>query len=104
VVLEIQAAAAQRENTLFYSFGALYLSPQISAKFIAGPPVSKEALISPPDAEAKKQKSVPRHFDLAAGTFFLDVERDPDLHRRMKGKKRKGWKEDARKIRREKRR
>jgi putative RNA 2'-phosphotransferase len=105
VLLEIQAAAAQSQNVLFYSFGALYLSPQIAAKFISGPPVSKEVLPSPTHAEEKKEReTTPRPLDLAAGTFFLDVERDPDLHRRAKGKKRKGWKEDARKIRRGKRR
>ena len=36
--------------------------------------------------------------DFEAGTFVLDVKRDPS--RRGKGKKRKGWKEDARKQRR----
>ena len=104
VVLEIQAAAAQRENALFYAFGTLYLSPQISAKFISGPPVSKEPIASPSDAEVKKQKvAAPMQLDLTAGTFLLGLERDPDLNRRTKGKKRKGWKEDARKIRRGKR-
>ena len=105
VVLEIQATAAQGENVLFCSFGALYLSPQISAKFISGPPVSKEVLTSATDAEAKKEKATaPRQLDLTSGTFLLGVERDPDLHRRKKGKKRRGWKEDSRKIRRGKRR
>ena len=100
VVLEIQATGAQSENALFYSFGILYLSPQIPAKFISGPPVSKEALVSQTASEAKSEKTQPMQLDVTAGTFFLDMERDHDLQRRAKGKKRKGWKEDARKIRR----
>jgi hypothetical protein len=38
------------------------------------------------------------------GTFILDLSRDPDLYRKAKGKKRKGWKEAARKMRKGKKR
>jgi putative RNA 2'-phosphotransferase len=103
VVLEIQAAGAQLENALFYSFGSLYLSPQIPAKFISGPPVPKETLVSQTASEAKSERTQPMQLDLTAGSFFLNMGRDPDIQRRAKGKKRKGWKENARKIRRGKR-
>lgn len=104
VVLEIQASAAHSENTLFYVFGELFLSPQIPAQFISGPPVFKEALAPVPNAAANKQKvAAPRQLDLTAGTFLLGLEKDPERHRREKGKKRRGWKEDARKMRRGKR-
>jgi putative RNA 2'-phosphotransferase len=37
------------------------------------------------------------------GSFILDISRDPDPYRRAKGRKRKGWKETSRKLRRGKR-
>ncbi|MBW2217849.1 MAG: hypothetical protein JRF34_11780, partial [Deltaproteobacteria bacterium] len=49
-------------------------------------------------------KAAPAKDDPAPGTFSLDSSRDPDLLRRAKGKKRKGWKEEARKVRKGKRR
>lgn len=104
VVLEIMSAAAQRKGVLFYPFGTLFLSFRIPAEFISGPPVSKEVLTSLAEAEARKEKVSPRQLDITAGTFFLDAQRDPDPYRRAKGKKRKGWKEEARKLRRGKRR
>ncbi len=104
VLLEVMADAAQSEGVLFYPFGNLFLSPEISPRFIAGPPVPKEILDRGKDAEARKEKTIPRQAVLTPGTFSLDPSRDPDPYRRAKGKKRKGWKEEARKVRRGKRR
>ena len=104
VVLEISAEAAEREGVLFYPFGDLFLSPQIPARFIAGPPVSKKVVEARKEEGGKKVKRIEPHPVSAAGTFPLDISRDPDLYRRAKGKKRKGWKEEARKTRRRKQR
>ena len=102
VVLEISAAAAEMEGIMFFPFGSLFLSPWIPAKFISGPPVSKEVLERQMDVKIKKEKPVPKPLDFAPGTFTLDASKDPDLYRKAKGKKQKGWKEKARKIRRRK--
>lgn len=99
VLLEIMASAAQKEGISFYSFGHFFLTYQIPARFISGPPVSKED-IKPPVREAGKEQK--RRADFEAGTFVLDIDRDPDSLRRARGKKRRGWKEETRKIRRRK--
>jgi len=103
VLLEVMAGTAEKQKIPFYAFGDLFLNPQNPARFISGPPVPKEDLERRRDAEERKDKDKPKETDFAPGTFSLDISRDPDLHRRAKGKKRKGWKEDARKIRRGKR-
>ena len=101
VLLEVMAVAAGDDGLLFYAFGDLFLSDNISPRFISGPPVSKDLLETHGDKEAKKEKSTPERFDSAPGTFTLEMERDPDLYRRAKGKKRrKGWKDEVRKVRR----
>lgn len=101
VLLEIMASAAQKEGISFYPFGHLFLASHVPVRFITGPPVSKEDEKAPAVEAGKKQKRSPT---FEAGTFVLDLDRDPDLYRRAKGKKRKGWKEEARKVRRKKRR
>ena len=100
VLLEIMAVPAWEEGTSLYPFGDLYLTNQIPARFINGPPVSKEDVRIP---EKKREKPPERKAAFDAGTFVLDLDRDPDSSRRTKGKKQKGWKEEARKIRRRKR-
>jgi putative RNA 2'-phosphotransferase len=104
VLLEIMAFAAQNKGVLFYPFGKLFLGQEIPSRFIAGPPVPKEILDSRSDMETRKESIIPRQPYFAAGTFSLDPSRDPDPYRRAKGKKRRGWKEEARKMRRGKRR
>ena len=104
VLIEITAFSAQSNGVFFYAFGSLFLSHEIPAKFITGPPVPKEILESRRELEAIKEKPMSRQAGLTYGTFSLDPSRDPDPYRKAKGKKRKGWKEDARKIRRGKRR
>jgi len=100
VLLEVMAVVAGDDGLLFYAFGDLFLSDNMPPRFISGPPVSKDLLETRGDKEAKKEKSTPRRLDSTPGTFTLEMERDPDRYRRAKGKKRKGWKEDVRKVRR----
>ena len=99
VLLEIMAASAQEAGISFYPFGNLYLTDQVPARFINGPPVTKEDVKIP---ERKRDKGLERKAEFEAGTFVLNLERDPDRSRRAKGRKRKGWKEEARKTRRRK--
>jgi putative RNA 2'-phosphotransferase len=110
VILKIMASSAQREGIQFYPFGNLFLTTQVPAKFISGPPASPESRSARPPSKAgdkfphgKLRKIEERRPDFEAGTFVLDLKRDPDSHRRAKGKKQKGWKEEARKMRRKKR-
>jgi putative RNA 2'-phosphotransferase len=99
VLLEIMAEAAQREGNLFTKFGDLFLVQEIPVKFIAGPPVPKSILKAREEKEAKKQdKTVIPQFQ--AGTFVLGIERDPHQPRKDKGRKKRSWKENARKERR----
>ena len=112
VLLEIMATSAREAGISLYPFGNLYLTDQIPARFIDGPPASPERSRSragPPVSkedvkilERKRGKGPERRADFEAGTFVLDLNRDPDRSRRAKGRKRKGWKEEARKTRRRK--
>jgi putative RNA 2'-phosphotransferase len=110
VVLEIMAASAQEAGVPFHAFGNLFLTDQVPARFINGPPASPERSrwragppVSKKDGKTPERKREERDPDFEAGTFVLDLNRDPDPSRRAKGKKQKGWKEEARKIRRRKR-
>lgn len=97
VILEIMADRAQTEGNLFYAFGTLFLTPEIQPRYIAGPPVPKEIIQAREERPKKKKEEIPPAFE--AGTFLLDINRDTDRSRRKKGKKKKGWKEEARKFR-----
>jgi putative RNA 2'-phosphotransferase len=97
VLLQISTAAAEKGGAPFYAFGDLFLSRELAAGFIVGPLVSKEVKESP---EAGPAPVRPKPADFAPGTFTLDKAKDPDPARRLRGKKRRGWKEEARKIRR----
>jgi putative RNA 2'-phosphotransferase len=97
VVIEIMAASAQEAGVLFHAFGNLFLTFQVPARFINGPLISKR------DGKTPERKGEGKSSDFAAGTFVLDLNRDPDPSRRTRGKKQKGWKEEARRIRRRKR-
>ena len=96
VVFEIMASAAQKEGISFHPFGNLFLTDEVPGKFVSGPPVSKEVVKASVGAVREEVKIPP---DFEAGSFVLDMGRDPDLHRRDKGEKRRGWKEGARKLR-----
>jgi putative RNA 2'-phosphotransferase len=95
VLLEVMTGPAQKEGVVFHSFGQLFLATEIPPRFISGPPVSKE-----PDEKRQPEKQVSAPPDFLAGTFMLDAQRDPDRSRRFSGKKQRGWKEEARKLRR----
>ena len=97
VLFEIMTSRAREKGTRFFPFEDLFLADLIPADCISGPPLPKE-----PERPTMSEKEKPPevHADPRAGTFPLDAERDPDLYRRVQGKKRRGWKEDARKLRR----
>jgi len=99
VILEIKAEAALREGLEIRRFGNLFLIKEIPARFIAGPPVPKKVIKAREEKEVKKseQAIVP---GFQAGTFLLDLEKTPAQYRRDKGgKKKRTWKEEARRER-----
>ena len=101
VLLEINAAMAESEGVLFYSFDNLFLCRHIPARFISGPPVAKkEDLSICREKKTVKETAGEKLSNLHSGTFLLDSSRDPDALRRDKRKKRKGWKEERRRDRR----
>ncbi len=106
VLLEISAHSAHQAGIAFFSFGDLFIGPEIPAQFIVGPQPSKSMLEQQKGQEKKKKEpAIKIPASPTPGTFVLDPQRDPDLARRdkkRKGKKPKGWKEAARKQRRRK--
>jgi len=100
VLLEVQTATARQRNSSFAAFGALYLTKEIPAECISGPPVEEEPV--PRKTEKPKEERVGRKEDFLPGSFLLDPLKDPASHRGFKGKKGKSWKEEARKVRRRK--
>jgi putative RNA 2'-phosphotransferase len=99
IMLEVLTGPAQQQGVTFHAFGDLYLSREIPPEFISGPPVPEGIPeLQPP----KKEKPVPQPSALTGGTFVLEAHRDPDLSRRHSGRKPRGWKEDSRKMRRNK--
>ncbi|MBN1101930.1 MAG: RNA 2'-phosphotransferase [Deltaproteobacteria bacterium] len=94
VLLEVLAAPAHREGIPFVPFGRLYLTREVPARFLSGPPVEEQV-----DRRGKEPKATPKPADFAPGTFVLEARRDPDLSRRDLGRKARGWKADARKLR-----
>jgi len=103
IILEILAQQASRQGVAFYSFGDLVITDHIPPGVIAGPPVPKEVLEKKKDRAAQEKKPMKRVIVPETGTVLLNSSRDPDPYRRAKGargKKRKGWKEEARKARR----
>jgi putative RNA 2'-phosphotransferase len=102
VLLRVEGEKARKEGVLFYLFDSLYLCEEIPARYIAGPPLPEKI----PKALTEKERSSADDIRLgaafSAGTFSLDLARDTAPHRRDKGKKQKGWKETARKMRRRK--
>jgi putative RNA 2'-phosphotransferase len=97
VILEVTADAARGKGVQFYPFGDLFLTSGIPAEFITGPALPREYI----KTKEKRPKEIKGPLpDFQAGTFSLKVERDMDKSRRSRGKKEKGWKEEARKYRR----
>jgi putative RNA 2'-phosphotransferase len=101
VLLEISTHSVSEAGIALKPFGHLFIANQVPAEAITGPPVPKKNI----ETAQKKERAVPdKRPAFEPGTFILDVNRDTDPSRHPKGKKRKGWKEEARKIRRRKRR
>ena len=97
VLLEIIAHSAQSEGGFFYQFGDLFLTSEISPQHISGPPVPKDAIKEREEKRLKVRKSPP---EFQTGSFALDIKRDPDQIRRQSGRKKRGWKEEVRRLRR----
>ncbi len=100
VLLEIPAAAAGKKGVLIFPFGDLFLAPEIPAHCISGPLPSKDRVEKEEKKVDKKQQPRAGLKTATPGSFILDPQRDPDPSRKSRGKKRKGWKEEARKMRR----
>jgi len=100
VLLEIPAAAAGKKGVQIFPFGDLFLAPEIPAHCISGPLPSKDLVEKEEKKADKKQKPHAGLQSATPGSFILDPQRDPDPSRKSRGKKRKGWKEEARKMRR----
>jgi putative RNA 2'-phosphotransferase len=99
VLLKVAAASAQGEGIPFHPFGDLFLSPSpIPPRHIQAPPLPKDLQEDREGGEGRKETPT-RPVDFSPGTFVLDASRDPDPGRRAKGKKPRGWKEEARKVR-----
>jgi putative RNA 2'-phosphotransferase len=99
VLLEIRAEAAHSEGLVIRRFGDLFLMEEIPVRFISGPPVPKSVIKARQEKEDKKQ-SQPVATQFQPGTFILDLERDPHMPKKDKGRKKRSWKEAARKDRR----
>ncbi|RJR29372.1 MAG: hypothetical protein C4576_35515 [Desulfobacteraceae bacterium] len=97
VLLEVQTSAARQKNCSFLVFGNLYLTREIPPECLSGPPVEVEAVAR--KVERPNEESLIRKQEFMPGSFLLDAVRDPAPHRALRGKKGKGWKEEARKMR-----
>jgi len=93
VIIEVMAGRASGEGISFYPFGDLFLTQEILPRYIAGPPVPKDVIRQREAKPVKKKDAAP---DFTAGTFTMDIARDPDISRRKKGQKKKGWREELR--------
>jgi len=98
VILEIMADAARTEGFSIRRFGDLFLAEEMPVRFIAGPPVPKSVVRAREEKGAKKkeQEIFPQ---LNAGTFLFEIDKAPSQYKKDKGKKKRTWKEDARKER-----
>ena len=95
IILEIRAGAAIENGITFYPFGeSIYMADSVPVQFISGPPLPKE----PPH----RKETLEKEMEVAPGSFILRAERDPDLTRRKKAKKRIGWKAEVKKSRKRK--
>jgi putative RNA 2'-phosphotransferase len=95
VIFEIWAKAASESGTAFFPFGdSLYVADRVPAQFIKGPPLPKDL---PEQREPVREKKEP-----TPGSFVLDPDKDLDRARRERAKKKRGWKEEARRGRKRK--
>lgn len=98
VILEIRADVAQKDGLSIRRFGDLFLMKEIPVRYIAGPAVPKSVIKAREEKEAKKKEQVivPQ---FQPGTFLLDPDMVPPQYRKDRGRKKRSWKEDARKER-----
>jgi len=95
VILEISARAASESGTAFFAFGdSLCVADRVPARFINGPPL--------PEHQPAQKEPPRKREEFAPGSFPLDPDKDPDRMRRDRARKKRGWKEDARRARRRK--
>ena len=96
IILEISAATATENGISFFPFGgAIYLAERVPVQFISGPPLPKEL--------PSRERPLDKGTEILPGSFVLRAERDTDLGRRNRAKKRIGWKKEVRKGRKGKR-
>jgi putative RNA 2'-phosphotransferase len=100
VIIEVMASRAVHEGVHISQFGGLFLASEIAERFIAGPPLPKAALRERELAPQVKKDVAEVIRDFNPGTFFLDINNDPDKSRRIRGRKKRGWKEEVRGMRR----
>jgi putative RNA 2'-phosphotransferase len=100
VLLEIHTTPAREQGVSFLAFGQLHLAREIAPGFISGPPVEVEEEGARKEEKGEGEKPARKASEFTPGTFLLDVQKDPDLKRRVKGRQARGWKEDSRKLRR----
>jgi putative RNA 2'-phosphotransferase len=100
VIIEVMASRAEHEGMHISKFGGLFLASEIPERFIAGPPLPKAALREREAAVQTKKETLDVIPDFSPGSFFLDLRNDPDKSRRIKGRKKRGWKEEVRGMRR----
>ena len=92
IILEIRAGAATENGIPFFSFGeSLYLTDRVPIQFISGPPLPKQP--------AQKREVIAKEREITPGSFLLTEEKDPDLARRTKTRKRIEWKKGIKKRR-----
>ncbi len=95
VIFEIKAQAASKSGTAFFPFGdSLYVADHVPAQFIKGPPLPKDLPEQQQPVKAKKEPT--------PGSFLLGLDKDFNRTRRGGAKKKKGWKEEARRDRKRK--
>jgi putative RNA 2'-phosphotransferase len=93
VIVEIRPQAASESGTAFFAFGeSLYVADRVPPRFINGPPLPKDL---PGQSERPRTGQ-----EFTPGSFIIDLKEDPDRTRRERARKKWGWKEEARRIRR----
>lgn len=96
IILEITARKATEDGIDLLPFGdSLYLAEGIPVRYISGPPLPKQL---PPGEEPSRRETEP-----SPGSIILRADRDPDLRRRERVKKRIGWKDEVKRGRKRKR-
>jgi putative RNA 2'-phosphotransferase len=99
VLLEVHTGPALEQGVAFFAFGLLVLAREIRPEFLSGPPVEEREETVPREDTREKERPAGKPATFTPGTFLLDVRRDPDPKRRIKGRKARGWKEESRKLR-----